>query len=144
MLVEYRKLLIKQSTNDRDVKTYRNIIKQIIGTTSLQDDGKSFYYAAYVSGSFLDAHVDTGRTDFDIQDDIDESESLGGDVVSLNKIRDKVIERSKNYLDKYIKEIEVKKRNMLSDFAFENPQTRHVLAYCPNIVDEIDIDASPE
>ncbi len=130
--------------NDRDVKIYKNIIKQIIGTTSLQDGNNLFYYAAYVSGNFFDAHVDSGRTSFDILEDIDDHEWYGDNIISLNKIKDAVIERSKNYLSKYIEEIKTKKINILSDFSSRNPQTRHVLAYCPNVLDEIDVDSPPE
>ncbi len=130
--------------NDLDVKIYRNIIKQIIGTASLHDgDKQSFYYAAYVSGNFFDERVDTGRTSFDIPDETDDQEWYG-EVVSLNKIRDEVIEHAKNYLSEYIKEIQIQKQNMFSNFAVNNPETRHVIKYCPNIVDEIGIDASDE
>ncbi len=62
------------------IKSYKNIIKQIIGTTALQDGDKSFYYAAYVSGSFLDIvgyepcsqvwHENVMVTDFSYQDSI--------------------------------------------------------------------------
>ena len=130
--------------NERDVRIYKNIIKQIIGTTSLQDGNNLFYYAAYVSGNFFDAHVDSGRTSFDILDDIDDHEWYGDNIISLNKIKDAVIERSKNYLFKYIEEIKTKKINMLSTFASNNPQIRHVLTYCPNVVDEIAVDSSLE
>lgn len=103
-----------------------------------------FYYAAYVSGSFLDAGVNSGRTSFNIPDEIDDSESLDSDNVSLTKIRDNVIEQTKIYLSKYIEEIKTKKLRILSDFASKNPQIMHVLTYCPNIVDEIDVDAPPD
>ncbi len=129
--------------NDRDVRIYRNIIKQIIGTTSLHDGEQLFYYAAYVSGKFFDARVDSGRTSFDIPDETDDHEWYG-EVVSLNKIRDEVLGRAKNYLSKYIEEIQTKKRDILSNHAVNNPWTRHVPYYYPNIIDEIGIDASEE
>lgn len=130
--------------NDRDVRIYRNIIKQIIGTTSLHDNGQSFYYAAYVSGNFFDDRVDSGRTSFDIEEDVEDHDWYGEVTISLSKIRDEVIERAKNYLSIYIEEIQAQKREMLSNFTSINPETRHVVNYCPNIVDEFGTDASEE
>ncbi len=130
--------------NNRDVKSYKNTIKQIIGTNALQDADETFYYAAYVSGSFLDAHVDSGRTSFNIADNIDENESLDSDTISLAKIRDNVIEQTKIYLSKYIDDIKAQRSIVISDFVSKNPMLRAVPTYCPNILDEIDVKTPPE
>ena len=130
--------------NNRDVKSYKNTIKQIIGTNALQDGNQTFYYAAYVSGNFLDAHVDSGRTSFNIVDNIDEDESLDSNAISLVKIRDNVIEQTKSYLSKYIEDINAQKLIIISDFVSKNPMLRAVPTYCPNILEEIEKDSSPE
>ncbi len=130
--------------DNRDVKSYKRELKQILGNPALLDGGRRFYYAAYVSSSFLDACVDSGRTSFNIPEDIDDSESLGGDNVSLNKIRDKVIEQTKIYLSKYIEDLKDQKRNIFSEFVIKNPMLKHVPNYCPNILDEIEVDSPPD
>ena len=128
--------------DNRDVKSHK--IKQILGTAALPDGDNLFYYAAYVSSSFLDAHVDSGRTSFNIPENIDDSESLGDDNVSLSKIRDKVIEQTKIYLSKYIEALKAQKRIIFSEFVSKNPMLKHVPTYCPNILDEIEVDSPPE
>ncbi len=76
---EFNKIVL--CANNRAVKSWRKILRM----TAFEDGSKSFYYAAYVSSDFLDAHVNVERTDFNIPDDIDDHDWYGGDGVSLNK-----------------------------------------------------------
>ena len=67
---------------------------------AIEDDNGEFTYACYVTSPYLDEHVRSERTGFNIAES---SEGMIGEVeVSLSEIREKVIERSKSYLSAYL------------------------------------------
>ncbi len=51
--------------DNRDVIT-NSIQKYLCTSYQLDDDDNKFYYAVYVSSDYLNAHVDSSRTSFDL------------------------------------------------------------------------------
>lgn len=54
------------------------------------------------------------------------------------------IEQAKNYLSIYIEKIKADKLIKCKNFVSKNPMLRHVLVHCPEIIDEIDENATDE
>ena len=75
---------------------------KLIGTNSQFDDNnKKFTYAVYVSGEYLDKHVDATRTDFDLPDEglfCDSETPIAKDKLQ-NEIAEKVYQLNENVID---------------------------------------------
>lgn len=121
--------------NNRDVKSYK--LKQILGIPALLDGESEFYYAGYVSGKYLNEHVDSGRASFYIPEDI-HSEYIGDDSISMSEIKNEVVKKTIGYLSIYIKALDDQKHAIVSDYVSKNPMLRAVPHYCPNIYEEIE------
>ena len=127
--------------NSRDVKRFN--ISRILGTSQQFDDqDQKFFYAAYVSGDYLDHNVGANRISFDLPD----KETL----VSPNELKiDAIIDESqkhiKEYLATYLQAIHDRKIQIAGEYISEkNPSLRSVMHYCPEAIDEIEPNSSEE
>jgi hypothetical protein len=108
----------------------------------LADVNGEFIYSCYVSSAFLDQCARPERTGFEI---IDSNEGLLADteVISLNDIRDAVVDRAKAQLSEYLEEnlrrSKQKVRNFVSSKA---PRYRSILGRIPEAEINVDPDIS--
>jgi hypothetical protein len=111
------------------------------------DEGNRFYYAVYVSSDYLDAHVNSTRTIFDIDDQttIDRFSKREQDkIITVDRIINAVLERSKEYLLPDLQKIRIMKEKVVADFVKSNPSLRSIPKYCPEIYDEIQVNSSED
>jgi hypothetical protein len=104
----------------------------------LADVGGEFIYSCYVSSAFLDQCARPERTGFEIIDS-NEGFLVDSEIISLNDIRDAVIDRAKAQLSEYLEESlrrsKLKVRNFVSSKA---PRYRSILGRIPE--EEINVD----
>jgi len=92
------------------------------------DQSGEFTYTCYVSSEYLNEHVRTERTSFDIAEDV---ESLL-DEITFKNIRDAVLERTKEYLKDLLDENVAAGRKRVDDFiANHAPRYRPIASYVP-------------
>ena len=128
----------------RDVKAYQ--IQQYLGTSAqFDDENEKFIYVAYVSSPYLNSHVASNRIAFDLPDDGNLHDFFDEDIISINTIKNGILERSKAFLSDYLESLRVRKSELVSDFvATKNPTLRAVAKYCPEALDEIELNTSEE
>jgi hypothetical protein len=92
----------------------------------ISDQSGEFTYTCYVSSEYLDEHVRTERTSFDIAEDV---ESLL-DEITFKNIREAVLERTKEYLKDVLNENVLAGRKRVDDFiANYAPRYRPITNY---------------
>lgn len=130
--------------DDRDVTSYQ--IQQYLGTSAQFDDkDEKFIYVAYVSSPYLNSHVASNRIAFDLPDDGNLHDFFDEDIISITTIKNGILERSKAFLSEYLESLRTRKTEIVSDFvATKNPTLRAVAKYCPEALDEIEINTSEE
>ena len=98
----------------------------LFGTIS--DDGGKFTYACYVTSPYLDEHVRSERTAFNIPEKIDD---LTSDIeVSLSEIRDTVVSKTKEYLSEYLQEnMKAGKERVDAFVAHKAPRYRSIISH---------------
>lgn len=112
-------------------------IPGLYGTIS--DKSGDFTYTCYVSSEYLDDHVRTERTSFDIAEDVD---SLL-DEITFKNIREAVLERTKEYLKDVLDENVAAGKKRVDDFiAHHAPRYRPITNYVPEEFLIIDPDKS--
>jgi len=127
--------------NGRDVK--RIGISGFLGTSQeFDEEDKKFIYTAYVSGQYLDQNVRIDRISFDIP----ETDSLfSGSLLTLDRIKDAVQERTRVFLADFLAVLGERKREIADRYvATKNPTLRAVLHYCPEAINEIEPNSSDE
>ena len=128
--------------NKRDVLTIN--MGKLLGTSNPFDsDDKRFIYAVYVSGEYLDEHVDASRTDFDLPD---EALPLDADnPIGLEELQKAVAEKSKVFLQPFLDKVKVRREEIVTKYVAEkNPALRAVPTYCPEIYSEIEPNTQEE
>lgn len=129
--------------HNRDVSSEK--LEKYLGVPSqLDEDEKKFVYSVYVSGDYLDNHVDPSRREFDLHKEGVKDSLDGKKLYPLATVRDGVVKKSKEYLKPYLVLIEEKKREKIAKYIANNPSLRSVPHYCPEIINEIDVNASDE
>lgn len=103
-----------------------------LGESTLRDDPENgnavFYYACYVSSSYLDDHIADTRDSFTIPTTIQELENyLGDSPICLDVIKDEVDKHIKVKLASYYHKIEEDKRLAIMRFMEKNPHARAIL-----------------
>jgi len=127
----------------RAVRSYP--IESLLGTTAqFDDDDRKFYYEAYVSSSYLNNHVDSSRNAFNIPEKGNVQGFDGKRVLGMNTLVDAVVERSKIFLSQYLELLHQKKEERINDHISSNPTLRAVPTYCPEVIDEIELNSSEE
>lgn len=102
-----------------------------LGKNSIIDeDGKRFYYQAYVIGDILDHYVDTERIGFNFPDDTDEDEDEESLDLNLAKLRRASILAIEDLLVDFLGDVRSKKVDSYKPTILEEfPQYRSVLNY---------------
>lgn len=125
----------------RDVKSCP--IGSMLGTSiQFDDDGKKFYYSAYVTSAFLDAHVDEYRQEFTFPHKTD---IYNSEEISMEQIEQEAVARTRAHLASVIESVETQKSDRISKFVQDqSPMLRAVVKYCPEVLKEIEVNTSDE
>ncbi|MCB4811159.1 hypothetical protein LG204_07510 [Methylovorus menthalis] len=92
----------------------------------ISDAAGEFTYTCYVSSSYLNEHVRSERTSFDIAEDVEDMLN----EVSFKDIRDAVLERTKEYLQDVLEEYVSAGRKRVDDFINNHaPRYRPIANY---------------
>lgn len=120
-------------------------IQKLLGTSmQFDEERKKFFYCAYVSSDYLDRHVDTSRIDFNIPQTKGTLDDIGYPL-SMEDIKNIVIEKSKEYLAPFLESIKQQKHEIIQKYVSEvNPALRAVPTYCPEVFAEIEPNTSEE
>jgi uncharacterized protein YeeX (DUF496 family) len=99
------------------------------------ENGKTFTYVAYISGKYLDEHVNSERTDFNL---LKEASLEFEDEITLEELKNEAIDRAKKYLSPFMKEIRERKNEEIEAFVrTKAPQYRPLLKHCPESLDDV-------
>ncbi len=129
--------------NTREVKSF-NISKLLNTSAQFDEADEKFIYSAYVSGDYLDQHVNPSRIEFDIPES--QMELLSGDCsVSMEQIKIAVVESTKEFLLEYLENLKDRRKEIVRKYVeTHNPTLRAVLEYCPEVYEEVDPATSDE
>lgn len=118
-------------------------LQSTLGTKAeFDEDGKKFFYAAYITSEFLDKKVDTDRQTFNIPETASE---LPMEAISMEKIQTEVVKRVKNHLADVLESINIRKRERIDKYiAEETPMLHAVAKYCPEVLDHIELNSSDD
>lgn len=108
-----------------------NIQGKIPGLYSkISDKSGEFTYTCYISSKYLDSHVRSERTSFDIAETFDGI--FGETEISLKLIRNKVLERTKIYLQELLNSNIDSGKKRINDFISTHaPRYRPIINYVP-------------
>ena len=123
---EFSQHTIHLCANDRDVQhlPLGNYITYIPNRFK-EDDGKPFVYKAYVSGDFLDRHVNAERTAFDL---VREGDLQSQSEPTEKEVIDAVVDAASAELGPLLSEVEEKIKNRIDDLvAKKYPEYRTIL-----------------
>jgi hypothetical protein len=125
----------------RDVKS--RPIGSLLGTSiQFDDDGKKFFYSAYITSTFLDANVDEYRQEFNIPD---KNNLYNTDEISMAQIEQEAVQRTRAHLAPVIESVEKQKAEKVSRFLQDKaPMLRAVVKYCPEVMKEIEVNTTEE
>lgn len=134
-----------------DEGLYKRIIDLGKSPIKQEDDGREFYYQAFVIGNFLDNNVDTERVGFifpkgdeDGEEDEEENEKQVEDV-TLAKIRRRAVETIEELLSTYLNQVRTKKMEKYRPLVYDKmPQYRAILSKRENEVKKLQPNLSPE
>ena len=135
--------------NTRDV--LQESIESRIGTSNQFDDEKGkFTYCGYVSGEYLNSHVNQGRTGFTIPlkrvTNVYGDRNLSENELSMNEISEVIVgEYVLSYLKDYLDKVNISKKELIERYVSTvNPSLRFILPYCDDILNEISLGMSDE
>lgn len=105
----------------------------------IADDSGDFTYTCYVSSGYLDQHVRSERTAFDIAEEFDGI--FAGTEISLKMIRESVLDRAKEYLNEVLSVNITAGKMRVDDFISKKaPRYRPIISY----IDEEELIVDPE
>ena len=118
-------------------------IGSLLGTSiQFDDDGRKFFYSAYVTSPFLDENVDEYRQEFTIPSKTD---LYNSEDISMEQIEQEAVTRTRAHLAAVIESVEMQKADRVSKFVQdESPMLRAVMKYCPEAMKEIELNTSDE
>ncbi len=112
--------------------------KKIISNDNLG----GFFYVGYVASKYLDAKVNTTRTDFDFDENNGQVSLFG---TGEDSILSPAIECVKGYLADYLSDINERKRKQIDDFVKQDrPTYRYLLKMKPKVYDSIPAGLKPD
>lgn len=119
--------------NSREVKSLN--ISKLLGTSiQFDESGEKFIYSAYVSGAYLDKHVESSRLEFNIPEK-DDPLLIQEFPLSMHRMTSEIINRAKEFLATYLDEVLKRKQQIATQYVAErNPTLRAVLTYCPEVL----------
>lgn len=92
----------------------------------ISDQSGEFTYTCYISSEYLNKHVRSERTSFDIADDVDDMLN----EITFKDIREAVIDRTKEYLKDVLEENVLAGRKRVDDFINNHaPRYRPIASY---------------
>lgn len=126
-----KKHLLSLCAASRLVKEETITDKKVPGLFSeISDDKGGFVYTCYVASSFLDEHVRSERTAFDIPDNVDGL--LSNVEISFKLIEKQVLERTKEYLSaSLIENINAGRERLEAFVNRKSPEHKSLLRYIP-------------
>ena len=96
----------------------------------LSDKKGEFIYSCYINSSYLDEHVRSERTEFDIIEK--ENDLFTQSDLSFDEIRDNIIEKCKKHLESYLIENKLKGKDRIQKFVSEKaPRYRTIVHRVP-------------
>ncbi|UBF28693.1 ATP-binding protein [Kovacikia minuta CCNUW1] len=99
------------------------------------ENGKTFTYVAYISSKYLDDHVNSERTDFNL---LKEASLEFEDEITLEELRNEAVDLAKQYLSPFLREIRERKNEEIETFVrTKAPQYRPLLKHCHESLNEI-------
>ena len=114
-------------------------IPNLIGSLK-EESGKSFMYAGYVSGQYLNDSVNSERTDFVMPD---EDSLLGGP--GWLTVLQKSIESASSFVSEYTTSVKTAKEQHINEFVrYKAPQYRPVVKHRKDLLDRIAPELSDE
>ena len=118
-------------------------IGSLLGTSiQFDDDGRKFFYSAYVTSPFLDENVDEYRQEFTIPSKTD---LYNGEDISMEQVEQEAVTRTRAHLAAVIESVEMQKADRVSKFVQDqSPMLRAVVKYCPEAMKEIELNTSDE
>lgn len=127
--------------NHREVKS-ENLDKHIVDLTKNRkiryEDNKPFTYLAYISGSYLDEHVNSERINFNIPDEPDNFAIVEPRDISLKEIRNAAVNMIEKELSPFLKTIRENKEQEIRNFIFNDaPEYRPLLKYAAESLKQI-------
>ena len=128
----------------RDVKS--RPIGSLLGTSiQFDDEGKKFFYSAYITSKFLDENVNEYRQEFNIPDKTDKNLHLSGDEITMEQIEGAAMALTKSYLAPIIASVEAQKSERINKYVQnQSPMLRAVIKYCPEAMKEIELNCTDE
>lgn len=120
--------------NKRDVKS-QNLTNQL-GTSGIDQNGKPVYYAAYISGEYLDQKVNSLRSFFEFP----KTDGVGVDgdsEISELTLQNEIIGKIKNHLNDYLTRVKNEKEKQVAEIISKNPILRSIPEQNPDIYDDI-------
>lgn len=125
----------------RDVKS--RAIGSLLGTSiQFDDEGRKFFYSAYITAPFLDNNVDQYRQEFTIPGRYD---PYNPEDISMEQIENEAVTRTRAHLAAVIESVETQKADRISKFVQDqSPMLRAVLKYCPEVMKEVELNTSDE
>lgn len=122
--------------NKREVRSYA-LSKHLLNLQSriTDEDGSAFYYAGFLSSSYLDNAVNSSRTNFNFENDgqIDFDQSL-----PEKELIDAANVYIISYLSGYIDEIAKQKAKRINDYVnHKQPKYRYLVAQRPSTIEAI-------
>lgn len=105
-----------------------------------ENDGKAFFWSTFVSGVFLDSHVEAGRTDFTFPA---EPTPMFPEPITIEAIRNAALPLIKSRLDPYLSPVQQRKLEKIQQYIrTKAPQYRVVAKYASGDLDNIRPDLS--
>ncbi len=125
----------------RDVKS--RPIGSLLGTSiQFDDEGRKFFYSAYITSPFLDENVDQYRQEFTIPGKYD---PYNPEYISMEQIENEAVTRTRAHLAIMIESTETQKADRISKLVQDqSPMLRAVVKYCPEVMKEFELNTSNE
>ena len=122
--------------NEREVESID--LKKELGTSSQFDDNnEKFIYTVYVTSPYLDAHVATDRTTFELPDD--DMPMVKDTPIGIISIKKAIVDAVRRELAPFLEKLEQRRAEVVEDYVSnKNPALRFVSHYCPEALKEID------
>ena len=128
--------LIHFCANNRDV-LHENLSKHVkdLSRKIKDEDEKAFVYSSYVAGQYLDKHVNSERTAFNIPQNGD---SLFEEDISREELTGNFVEISKQHLKTFLEKVQEDKSQQIETYVrTKAPQYRALLSYKDEFIESI-------
>jgi hypothetical protein len=138
----YDKNKVHFCANDREVDSrYLNTLCNTIPDNLIDFNQKKFVYECYVSGEYLDKHVNDTRTGFDIE----QNDKTIYSELPFKSIENGIVKQVNNYLNDFINVLNEEKLDSYTNYInMEQPAYRPLLKYKKDKVMELPFNLSKD